>query len=222
MNYLAPYLRVAASTFVVAATLSACNSPSSSSPASSSGDTPFAGNSTATDPSAAAQRIAANPNVADSLHLLSPGQAGRLLIKMPEKLLLARVAADQLRKITRTVGDSTYPAYEMRDAQEPNAPVTILEMAGSEQKGFRLRRIIITDPQYRTGEGIGVGSPFGVARQTFGLSRVRMTPEGFAAVSRQTRMAWLLDEKSLPAKHPNDMATAEIPTATRITGVILY
>ena len=160
--------------------------------------------------------------MADSLHLLSPGQAGRLLIRMPEKLLLARVAADQLHKITRTVGDSTYPAYEMRDAQQPNAPVTILEMAGNQQKGFRLRRIIITDPQYRTGEGIGVGSPFGVARQTFGLSRVRMTPEGFAAVSRQTRMAWLLDEKSLPAKHPSDMATAEIPTATRIKGVILF
>ncbi|OUJ74295.1 hypothetical protein [Hymenobacter crusticola] len=222
MKHLASFLGSTAGALLLAATLVACNSPESRTPTASSGDTPFAGNSTATDPSAAAQRIAANPNVADSLHLLSPGQAGRLLIKMPEKLLLARVSAEQLHKITRTVGDSTYPAYEMRDAQQPSAPPTILEMAGNAQKGFRLRRIIITDPQYRTGEGIGVGSPFGVARQTFGLSRVRMTPEGFAAVSRQTRMAWLLDENSLPAKHPTDMATAEIPTATRIKGVILF
>jgi hypothetical protein len=214
--------RFAVGALLLLVALVGCNSPENRSPAASSGDTPFAGSSTATDPSAAAQRIAANPNVADSLHLLSPGQAGRLLIRMPEKLLLARVSAEQLHKITRTVGDSTYPAYEMRDAQQPSAPVTILEMAGNEQKGFRLRRIIITDPQYRTGEGIGVGSPFGVARQAFGLSRVRMTPEGFAAVSRQTRMAWLLDENSLPAKHPSDMATAEIPTATRIKGVILF
>ncbi|WP_324677697.1 hypothetical protein [Hymenobacter sp. GOD-10R] len=214
--------RSAVGALLLLVALVGCNSSDNRSPAASSGDTPFAGNSTATDPSAAAQRIAANPNVADSLHLLSPGQAGRLLIRMPEKLLLSRVSAEQLHKITRTVGDSTYPAYEMRDAQQPSAPVTILEMAGSEQKGFRLRRIIITDPQYRTGEGIGVGSPFGVARQAFGLSRVRMTPEGFAAVSRQTRMAWLLDENSLPAKHPSDMATAEIPTATRIKGVILF
>ncbi|GGF25828.1 hypothetical protein [Hymenobacter cavernae] len=222
MTDLAYLIRSTAGALLLTATLTACDSSTNSTPASSSSDTPFAGNSTATDPAAAAERIAANPNTPDSLHLLSPGQAGRLRIKMSEKVLLARVPAEQLRKITRTVGDSTYPAYEMRDAQQPSAPATLLELAGNEQKGFRLRRIIITDPQYRTGEGIGVGSPFGVARQTFGLSRVRITPDGFAAVSRQTRMAWLLDENSLPAKHPNDMATAEIPTATRITGVIVY
>ena len=222
MTYLAHLLRSAVSFSLLLAALTACNSPASTTPASSGGDTPFAGGSTANDPAAAAERIEANPNTADSLHLLSPGQAGRLKIKMTEQEIQALVSAEQLHKITRTVGDSTYPAYEMRDAQKPEAPVTILEMAGNEQRGFRLRRIVITDPQYRTAEGIGVGSPFGVARQTFGLTRVRTTPDGFAAVSRQMRMAWLLDEKSLPAQHPDDMETAAVPTAARIMGVLVY
>lgn len=201
--------------------LAACNSATDNNAASGS-DVPFAGNSRATDPDAAAQRIAQTPNMPDSLHLISPGQAGRLRVRMPEKLLLARVPAEQLHKLSRTVGDSTYPAYELRDAQQPTAPPTLLEMAGNNKGGFYLRRIIITDPQYRTGEGIGVGSPFGAARQLFGFSRVRTTPDGFAAVSRQMRMAWLLDENSLPANHSNDMPSAEIPTATRITGVVVY
>ena len=214
-------LRPALAGLLLVGGLAACNSAADKGSASG-GDVPFTGDSRATDPDAAAQRIAQTPNMPDSLHLLSPGQAGRLRVRMPEKLLLARVPAEQLHKITRTVGDSTYPAYEMRDAQQPTAPPTLLEMAGNNQTGFYLRRIIITDPQYRTGEGIGVGSPFGAARQLFGFSRVRTTPDGFAAVSRQTRMAWLLDENSLPADHSNDMPSAEIPTATRIKGVVVY
>ncbi|WP_219160720.1 hypothetical protein [Hymenobacter profundi] len=213
-------LRAALLPLALLAGLTACDS--STTPTASSGASPFAGDSRATDPDAAAQRIAQTPNMPDSLHLISPGQAGRLRVRMPEKLLLARVPADQLRKLTRTVGDSTYPAYEMRDAQDPSAPPTLLEMAGNQQRGFYLRRIIVTDPQYRTGEGVGVGSPFGAARQLFGLTRVRTTPDGFAAVSRQARMAWLLDENSLPADHSTDMPSAEIPTATRITGVVVY
>jgi len=213
-------LRSALVGLLLAGSLVACNSADNNS--ASNGDVPFAGDSRATDPNAAAQRIAQTPNMPDSLHLISPGQAGRLRVRMPEKLLLARVPADQLHKLTRTVGDSTYPAYEMRDAQQPTAPPTLLEMAGNDRQGFYLRRIVITDPQYRTGEGVGVGSPFGAARQLFGFSRVRTTPDGFAAVSRQTSMAWLLDENSLPADHSNDMPSAEIPTATRIKGVVVY
>ncbi|MBC6609619.1 hypothetical protein H8B15_01715 [Hymenobacter sp. BT507] len=213
-------LRAALLPLALLAGLAACDS--STTPTASSGASPFAGDSRTTDPDAAAQRIAQTPNMPDSLHLISPGQAGRLRVRMPEKLLLARVPTDLLHKLTRTVGDSTYPAYELHDAQDPSAPPTLLEMAGSQQRGFYLRRIVITDPQYRTGEGVGVGSPFGAARQLFGFSRVRTTPDGFAAVSRQARMAWLLDENSLPADHSSDMESAEIPTATRIKGVVVY
>lgn len=223
-TFLTGRLRPVLPGLVLLAGLAACDSSSSTprTPEASSGATPFAGDSRATDPDAAAQRIAQTPNMPDSLHLISPGQAGRLRVRMPERLLLARVPASQLHRLTRTVGDSTYPAYELRDAQQPAAPPTLLEMAGSPQRGFYLRRIIITDPQYRTGEGIGVGSPFGAARQVFGFSRVRRTPDGFAAVSRQMRMAWLLDDNSLPPNHSSDMHSAEIPTATRIKGVVVY
>lgn len=222
MRHVPDVIRAGFGLFLLTLALGACTSSTTDTAGASNGDVPFAGNARATDPVAAQQRLAANPNVADSLHLLSPGQAGRLKVGLSEKLLLERVPAGQLTKISRTIGDSTYPAYELRDAQQPAAPATVVEMAGNAQQGFRIRRIIITDPQYRTGEGLGVGSPFGAARQAHGLSRVRMTPDGFAAVSRQTHMAWLLDEKSLPAKHANEMEGSDIPTATRVKGVVVY
>jgi hypothetical protein len=144
-----------------------------------------------------------------------------LRLNQNEKGLLALVPASQLTKTTYQYQGATYPAYEMRDAQEPSAPPTILEMDGTENEGYRLRRIVIHDPQYRTGEGIGVGSPFGAARQTYGLTRVRYTDQQFVAISGTMRIGWILDEKSLPAKHTNEMNSADVPPATRITGVIV-
>lgn len=202
--------------------LSACDSPESRAPTSSSGDMPFAGNSRETDPSAAAERLAGNPNLPDSLHLISPGQAGRLRLNMTEKELLQRVPAAQLRRTTYQDGSRTYPAYEMTDAQKPDAPVSVLHLMGDSVNGYRLRRIRLYDPQYRTAEGIGVGSPFGAARQTLGLTKVRDTPAGFAGVSGQVKMAWVIDPNSLPDKHPDEMNSADIPPAARITTVLLY
>jgi len=209
--------RVALLAFV----LGACGSPENS--VSSSGDVPFAGDSRATDPDAAAQRLASNPNLPDSLHLISPGRAGRLRLNMTERELLKRVPEPQLRRTTYQDHGTTYPAYEMRDAQKPDAPASILHMLpDSLRGGYRLRRIRIYDPQYRTAEGIGVGSPFGAARQNLGLTRVRDTPAGFAGVSGLVNMAWVIDPNSLPAKPPEDMSSVDIPPAARITCVLLY
>lgn len=136
--------------------------------------------------------------------------------------ITALVPAHLLRATTYQDGTKTLPAYEMRDAQRPDAPPTILHLIGDSATGFRLRRIRIYDPQYRTAEGIGVGSPFGAARQNLGLTKVRNTPAGFAAVSGEVQMAWVIDPNSLPAKHPEEISSAEIPPAARITGVLLY
>jgi hypothetical protein len=160
--------------------------------------------------------------IPDSLHLLSPGRAGRLRLGMTEAKLKEVVPAALLRRTTYTDNGQQLPAYEMRDAGQPSAPPTILHLTGDSTAGYRLRRIRIYDPQYRTAEGIGVGSPFGAARQNLGLTKVRPTPAGFAAVSGQVQMAWVIDPKSLPAKHPNEMNSSDIPPAARITGVLLY
>lgn len=204
----------------LAVVLSACGSSGNS--GSSSGNVPFAGDSRATDPTAAAQRLAANENVPDSLHLISPGRAGRLRLNMTEQELLRRIPAPQLKKTTYQDEGQTYPAYEMLDVQKPDAPATVLHMLPDDKGIVRLRRIRIYDPQYRTAEGIGVGSPFGAARQNLGLTRVRNTAAGFAGVSDLVSMAWVIDPNSLPNKHPDDMNSADIPPAARITGVLLY
>ena len=210
-----------ASVVLLALALHACGAPGDS--ASSSGNVPFAGDSRSTDPDAAAQRLASNPNVPDSLHLISPGRAGRLRLNMTERELLKRIPASRLRRTTYQDRGTTYPAYEMLDEQKPDAPASILHMLPDSVNGVsRLRRIRIYDPQYRTAEGIGVGSPFGAARQNLGLTRIRNTPAGFAGVSGLVNMAWVIDPNSLPAKPLEDMSSADIPPAARITCILLY
>ncbi|WP_089331465.1 hypothetical protein [Hymenobacter mucosus] len=229
LNRFLPFLPALAAT-VLSAAFSACDSRS----ATDTGSPPFVPENGATDPAAVepgAAAVAKVPGVPsplagapvpDSLHLLSPGQAGRLRLGMREEQIKKVVPASLLRATTYTDNGKQLPAYEMRDAQQPTAPPTILHLIGDSSAGFRLRRIRIYDSQYRTAEGIGVGSPFGAARQNLGLTRVRPTPAGFAAVSGEVKMAWVIDPNSLPAKHPEEMNSADIPPAARITGVLLY
>ncbi|MCB2376836.1 hypothetical protein LGH70_04545 [Hymenobacter sp. BT635] len=199
--------------------LGACDSPSGRTPASSAGaEAPFAGGTGATDP-AALEPSSSGARLPDSLHLISPSQVGRLRLNMKEQELLAVVPAGQLTKTSYQYKGVTYPAYRLRDAQQPKAPETILEFISGPDSVFTLRRIRVYDPQYRTAEGIGVGSPFGAARQVYGLTRVRQDEDDFVAISGQMRIGWILDEKSLPAGHGTDMSTADIPPATRIIGV---
>ncbi|TGE28777.1 hypothetical protein [Hymenobacter metallicola] len=197
--------------------LISCDSPAGRTPAASSGsEAPFAGSTGTTDPAALGSSAA---NLPDSLHLISPSQVGRLRLNMKERELLALVPAAQLTKTSYQYKGVTYPAYRLRDAQQPQAPETILEFISGPDSVVTLRRIRVYDPQYRTAEGIGVGSPFGAARQVYGLTRVRQDEDDFVAISGQMRIGWILDEKSLPANHGTDMSTADIPPATRIMGV---
>jgi hypothetical protein len=94
-------------------------------------------------------------------------------------------------------------------------------MAGDEQEGFRIWRIRVTDPQYRTADGIGVGSPYGAARQQYGITTIERTEAGLVAVSDAVKMSWILDEQSLPPKQPAQILPADVPTATRIIGVLV-
>ncbi|MBD2716925.1 hypothetical protein KBK19_17910 [Microvirga sp. STR05] len=207
--------------------LTACDSRT----ASESGAPPFVPPAGATDPSAlrsGSTAVEKKPGTSagallpDSLHLISPGQAGRLRLGMREAQIKKLISPALLRATTYNDQGTLRPAYEMRDAQQPNAPASILHLIGDSATGYRLRRIRLYDPQYRTAEGIGVGSPFGAARQNLGLTKVRNTPAGFAAVSGEVKIAWVIDPNSLPDKHPEEMSSADIPPAARITGVLLY
>lgn len=212
--------------------LAGCDSSTTTRTATDPGTPPFTaanGESPASPGSAAvaqqgkAALAASGAPLPDSLHLISPGRAGRLRLGMTEQRLKSVVPAALLTRTTyQDRNGQRLPAYELRDAQNPQAPATILHLIGDSAGGFRLRRIRIYDPQYRTAEGIGVGSPFGAARQNLGLTRIRNTPAGLAAVSGEVQLAWLIDPNSLPNKPPEQIQSGEIPPASRITGVLLY
>lgn len=224
MFYHSAFIR-AASLLLALAAVSACDSAPTQTPAASSGDQPFisAPPATAPPPPGTPEEpvSAANPTTPDSLHLISADRVGRLRLNTTERAVLYLIPENRRRKTTRTVGGTTYPVYEVIDAQQPTAPPIVLEMAPDETNTQRIQRIRIMDPQYRTADGIGVGSPYGAARQQYGISAVRQTEDGMVAVSDAIKISWLLDEQSLPAKRPSQLRPADVPTATRIIGVLV-
>lgn len=221
MFYFSASIRAAALLLTLTA-VSACDSQT---PAAASGDQPFISALSATAPTPPGTPeepvSAANPTTPDSLHLISADRVGRLRLNTSERAVLYLIPENRRRKIAHTAAGTTYPAYEVMDAQQPTAPPIVLEMAPDDTQTYRIQRIRVTDPQYRTADGIGVGSPYGVARQQYGISAVRQTDEGMVASSNTINIAWLLDEQSLPARHPSEMRPTDVPTATRITGVLV-
>ena len=228
---------------LAAALLAACSSPDSSRTTASSPGAATAPFTPASGPTAdpAATSPGADPTAAtasepggstappvatpaDSLqYLLSPGRVGSLRLNMRESELLKVVPAKQMRASTRTLEGIRYPVYELPDHRNPQAPPLLLEMVGDSVEGYRLWRVRVTDPKYRTAAGIGVGSPYGAARQLYPVSTVERTDAGLVAVSDQVGMSWLLDEKSLPkASRTRAFTPGDIPPATRITEVLLF
>ena len=166
----------------------------------------------------------AGPAVAapDSLHLLSPGRAGNLRLGMTEAELQRLLPAAQRRKATRpNAQGAPAPTYFVLNPQDPAAPPLQLDMSGSPAAGYRVRQIRVMDPAYRTATGVGVGTPFGVARQQYGMSDLAMTDAGLVAASDQVRLAWILDPNSLPDKSASQMRSSDVPPATRIVGVVV-
>ncbi|SMC00201.1 hypothetical protein SAMN00120144_2571 [Hymenobacter roseosalivarius DSM 11622] len=205
--------------------IGACDSSPTQVPAASGSNQPFISSPSATVPpppgTPEEPASAANPTTPDSLHLLSSDRVGRLRLNTSEKAFLRLIPESRRRKSTRTAEGITYPVYEVTDAQQPTAPPILLEMAGDEQEGFRIWRIRVMDPQYRTADGIGVGSPYGAARQQYGITTIEKTDAGLVAVSDAVNMSWVLDEQSLPPKRPSQMRPTDVPTATRIIGVLV-
>ncbi|MBG8553533.1 hypothetical protein [Hymenobacter guriensis] len=162
---------------------------------------------------------AARPEAPDSLHLLSPGRVGVLRLNMKEAALRAIIPAAQLRRTTRQLEGIDYPVYEMQDPRHPDAPPSVLELVGDDDEGYRLWRVHITSPHYRTAEGVGVGSPVGLARSHYGINTVEVADAGLVAVSDEVRMSWQLDMAGLsrPPRQPT-----ELPPATRIRGIYLF
>ena len=224
MSYCAVFIRLAL--LLVLAAASACDSSTTQTPAApGSSEAPFVSAPPGTSPpppgTAEEPVSATNPTTPDSLHLLSSDRVGRLRLNTSERTVLRLIPANRRRKSTRTAGGNSYAVYEITDPQQPTAPPLLLEMAPDDKGDNRIWRIRVTDPQYRTADGIGVGTPYGVARQQYGISRIEQTEAGLVAVSDMANLAWLLDTKSLPVKHPSQLRPTDVPTATRITGVLV-
>ncbi|TYZ08083.1 hypothetical protein FY528_13635 [Hymenobacter lutimineralis] len=162
---------------------------------------------------------AALPPAPDSLHLLAPGRVGMLRLNMRESALRELVPAHLLRRTTRQLEGIDYPGYELQDPEHPTAPPLLLELVGDEEEGYRLWRVQVTSPHYRTAEGVGVGSPVGLARSRYGINTVELADAGLVAVSDEVRMSWQLDGKDLDRvpRQPRDL-----PPATPIRGVLLF
>ncbi|UYZ64247.1 hypothetical protein [Hymenobacter weizhouensis] len=198
--------------------LLACDGSATRTPTASGGaEPPFVSPAAPADPGS--PTATPSPSTApDSLHLLSPDRAGRLRLGMREDEIRAQWPADLLRLGTRTQEGLRNPVLFLTDAQHPEAPPLELELTADPDGSQRLWRIRVTDLHYRTAAGIGVGSPVGAARQQYGLDVVERTEAGLVGMSRAAGMTWMLDDAGLPAAP----RPAQVPPATRITGVLLY
>ena len=153
--------------------------------------------------------------------VLEKGRAGSISIGMP------------IEQVRQQVTDGT----EVKDTllmQEGQQSTAYLLHTGDRDKGLLIEqqcepdcqvwRISVLSPDYKTAEGIGVGSSYGEVKAAYPITTVAVEEDNFVAVSDSAGMSFMLDDTKLPqdGKELGRYDPGNIPDNTPVTRVLLY
>ncbi|MFD3001778.1 mechanosensitive ion channel protein MscS [Pontibacter toksunensis] len=153
--------------------------------------------------------------------VIEKGQVGNLKIGMPINQVREQVPSGMV------INDTTL----MLEGQQSTAYV--LRSKGQE-KGLLIEqvcepnclvwRISVDSQEYKTAEGLGVGSKYGEIKQAYPIGTVALVEDNFVAVSEEAGMSFVLDDTQLPqdARDLGRYNPGNIPANTLVKRVLLY
>ncbi|SIT93769.1 mechanosensitive ion channel protein MscS [Pontibacter indicus] len=162
----------------------------------------------------------ASPAVTDPADLvLAKGQAGHVRIGMPIEEMRSQVpAGQQIRDTTLQLEGQQYTAYVI-SSPESEGGVLVEQVC---EPNCQVWRISIRSPDYRTAQGIGVGSKYSEVAQHFPITYTSLGEAGFVAVSETHGMSFILDTKQLDQSLLHQLKPGQVPANTLVQGILIY
>ncbi|MDO6390266.1 mechanosensitive ion channel protein MscS [Pontibacter sp. BT731] len=161
-----------------------------------------------------------SPAVIDPADLvLGKGRAGAMRIGMPIEEMRSQVpAGQQIRDTTLQLEGQQYTAYVISASESPQ-DILVEQIC---KPDCQVWRINIRDPNYRTAQGIGVGSKYSEVAQHHPIAYTSLGEAGFVAVSEKSGMSFILDSSQLDQSRLHQLKPDQVPANTLVQGILIY
>lgn len=152
-------------------------------------------------------------------HLLAKGRAGKIRIGMSIEEMRQHVPeGHQLRDTTLHLEGQQYTAYILTNADSPMG-LLIEQQCEPDCQVWRIR---VRDDDYKTAQGISIGSKYGEVQQYYPIAYTSLGEAGFVAVSESAGMSFILDTRQLNTSRLHQLKPEEIPANTIVTEILIY
>ncbi|MHC2993433.1 mechanosensitive ion channel protein MscS [Pontibacter sp. HJ8] len=178
-----------------------------------------ANEATATDaiPDVTEELTAPAPDPAD--FVIAKGRVGNVQLGMPvEDMRLQEPQGQTLVDTTLLLEGQASTAYVIKSSDSPKG-IVIEQLC---EPVCQVWRIHVRDQDYRTAEGIGIGSKYGEVRQHYPIKSVSQGEAGLVAISEKAGLSFILDTSQLSKVQLHALITDEIPANTQVKGILVY
>lgn len=157
------------------------------------------------------------PNPAE--FIIAKGRVGSIRIGMPiDEMRQLKLPGLQLKDTTLSLEGQNYTAYVFSSDSSPSGLVVEQQC----QPTCQVWRLSIRDDDYRTAEGIGIGSKFSEVQQHYRIDYTAQGEAGFVAISEAAGLSFILDTSQLNKVQLNKLNPEDIPANTLVKGILIY
>lgn len=151
--------------------------------------------------------------------IIGKGRVGSIRIGMPIEEMRNQIpTGQQLKDTTLELEGQQYTAYVLSSAG--NAGGLLVEQAC--EPDCRVWRISIRDDNYKTAQGIGLGSKYSEVVQHHPIAYTNLGEAGFVAVSEASGMSFILDTSQLDRNRLHQLKPDQVPANTLVQGILIY
>lgn len=153
--------------------------------------------------------------------IIEKGRVGDLRIGMPINQVREQVTTGMvINDTTLALEGQQSTAYVLRSKGQEKG--LLIEQVC--EPNCQVRRISVDSQEYKTAEGLGVGSKYGEIIQAYPIGTVALEEDNFVAVSEEAGMSFVLDDTQLPqdARDMGRYNPGNIPANTLVKRIILY
>jgi hypothetical protein len=151
--------------------------------------------------------------------VIQKGQAGSIQIGMPMDKLLNNVPKGYTITDTTLTQEGMQSTAYLLKPQNHNKGLLVEQSCNPD---CTIWRINVKAPEYRTPNGIGIGSKYGELKQFHPISTVILADGGFVAVSKAAGLSFVLDTSTLPKSKLSSYTPETVPANTIVKSILIY